>query len=360
MKKLAFAMIAVMVALITGCATGPKPTLRCNYEVGQEDVLTYKSSTSYKTWIEMPKKDPSTPDTRTTTRELVLNRKVTEVAEDGTATMLVSYQKADLGLEIDVRDASNANKKDARKKSSKTYANEGDKFKTDFPGEPKLVGKTFTVKISPSTKVLEVQGLDALLKELKLTEDSEGIVPEFVSEKFIKEMLECNFVTYASDETAANIADYLSKGEDVKTYDKIIQTPNSMIKGQALMNKYSVDSIEAVNNDQLINIGTAVEVLYQPQDGIEEQVPDNFMQKVIKDNSEMNELTVIGDCQFMGLSGRPVKWSYDIDCMLILDGAKVKMGGGDNAKKKKAEPGSEGYMYTKTTITNSCEYKIVK
>ncbi len=332
--RLALIVVMATVIFLSGCSSNA-PALRCAYQIGDTQTITFSTVTEYQTWVKMPDKDPTDPDKRQTIKDLTLDRTVESVDGDGNAIMNVTFKSVKLVIDTNVRNDP----------KHKEYSNDGDKFLSDWPKEPKLVGKSYKIKIAPDTSVLEVIGLNeltqALRQEIKLKDGDEfsGVVSSLIDENEIKSVHEREFMKFAPAKIAMG-----------KPYVKVIPIPDSMIKAQAIRKIFTPTA-----SGDMIEVVSTIEPLYQLPEGMEEpEEPNNFGQALIKDKSDMQELEIVNTGKLDAVTRKQLSETIKLNCVLILDGDKLGFGN-QNAKDK--PKGAGGEMFTTINSTISFEAK---
>jgi len=312
------AAITLMAGFLTGCETS---SLQRDFKVGDVERVRYANSQLYKNWVEMPNKEPSEPNTKETRYEMVLRQKVVSIGEDGSAILEVTIEKALLNI------ISNVNKK----KTDMSFVSSKGKVKSDWPGERKIDGASYRIKMKPNTEVVEVIGLDKLHKKLNLKEDSRA--GWLLSEKQIKMYHEREFVKNAPSKVGLG-----------KKYQKASKLPHNMIKAKALEYNYTPVEIIEKNGVNLAVVNISGEALQTLPEGVEEvKGPGNFFQSFLIEKSDMQEFKITGKGLFDLTTGKARKENRDIDILLLLDGDKMNLG---NPKSKDNAKGSGGKMFT--------------
>ncbi len=321
-----------------GCSS---TNLRCKYQPGAVQTVRYTNQWQYKNWVEMPKKKPSVPSTKSSKIELVLQKQVQSVAPDGTALIKVTVKKALVTMHSDVRG----------KKTSLEYISDATHTKTDWPGEPALAGKSYFIKIAPDTTVKSIIGTNKLEKQMGLIDSkgnvAGGVVASLLSDEKIRERNELGFVLKAPES--------VNPGTTYVQYTPLpADMPGVMIKAKAIKNIFTVDGITNQDGKKIVNVSIKEEPLEALPEGISSTPkPNNFGQLMIKQNSTMNNFSATGKALFDLTNNTVLSSTRTTKCLLLLNGDNLGFG-----NKKKHTKGSGGEMFTE--ISMQTEYKVIK
>lgn len=321
MKWIKHILLSGLIALfagITGCQQAD--SLKCQYQSGSSERIKVSQEKHYESWVEMPEKEPSQRNSRSNRQELTLLRQIESVESDGSALMVITIEKAEVTLNINTQNS----------KSTHSYVSTVEKTDTTWGNEPKIAGTTYKIKISPDTTVLEVIGLDQARSQLKLKEDSRGVVANLLTEKAIRKIHERNFV------------------KDYPGPEALMPVPDAMIKAKAIRKSYTYQNDAEANR---ITAQSTGEPLYTLPEGFAKPpTPTNPGQTMIISIGEMDELTVQGQGEFDLAKGTVVSEQNNIKCILLITESNLS-GQGDQAGKK----GSGGIMFTVTEIKENFE-----
>ncbi len=303
-------LVAAAMVLLAGCQSN-KPAV--TYKTGDVDTVSYTEKNVYKNWVEMPGKDKDQVRMRTTEYTVVLRREVESVGADGAALMNVTFEQVKFDLNIDFPD----------KNTHEYYLSTADKTESSRGGEAMLGGRSFKVRMAPDTTVLEVMGRDTLLEQLGLSEESTGTAKFFVSEDQLKKYLQRELIKNAPGAGGKNVV--------------MQPIPDSMVKAKAVKTTYKTAS---ASGDVLAISATGEAVHVVPKGMTDPQPPTVFGQKLIFDNSDMQEYIAEGAARFDAASGKVLEETKSMKCMLVL--LEENLFGG----KGKEKAGSGGVMFT--------------
>lgn len=316
--------------LVGGCAGTPKggPSgMKCRYQQGSVETITVTSNSFYKNWVEMPGKPADQVRSRKNHVEMVLKREVEQVNPDGSAILKVTMEKVDSRIEVDFPD----------KKTEDFYTSTPEKTDS-LKDEPMLGGRSYKIKIAPDTTVLEIIGREALMQQLSLSSDSTGMVPGLISEELIKRCHQRQFMQYP-----------VAPG---KKRSETVRLPDVMIKAKALEKTFTAGAVETQNGKQTVTVTTTGAPVYTlPQGFPEPEEPKAFGQKLILDNSDMQEFKVEGQSVFDLTAGGVLKDQQSVSCSLVLLGDKLFGGKG----KDQPGGGGGGEMFTEIKISETFE-----
>jgi hypothetical protein len=320
-QKVSLLGLLVVGLLVAGCQ---EQTLRCAYQVGDVEKVRYTGERLYKSWLEMPGKDPQDVGTNRTQEELVMVREVQSVEPDGSAMMKVTLES--VRIELSGKDES----------SAKKYLSSAEGT-TSWGDEPALAGMSYTIHIAPDTRVLEVKGLAELRQKAGIKDSDSGVIARMLDEERIKRYHERDFVIYSP------------KTLDVKKgYDsEMLPLPDVMIKATAIKKHYE----GTVEGDQ-IHVSGRGEAVQGTVEGFEEPKINQFGQAIIKQQSDMQKLDITDDGIFSISQGKVLKDNKDVACSLVLLEENLFGGqAGANAKDKK----EWGVMYTDVQLKSNFE-----
>ncbi|MCH9021904.1 MAG: hypothetical protein IID32_03990, partial [Planctomycetes bacterium] len=252
-------------------------SLRCKYRVGEVERVRFYREFQYRSWLEMPGKEPTKSGMRTIVEELIVRRKVESVEPDGSAVIKVTFEKA--MMTIDTQKTPNLYR----------YISDINNTTTSQSPGPKLAGVSYRIRIAPDTSVLEIIGLDEQRRKLKLTDPATGVVSNWLSENSIRRLHERDFVKRCPDKATYN-----------QTCMSLVSIPDGMIKAKAIRNTYTIGA-GAVKNDtgQWVTVTNQGEPAYKvPDDFPPPPKPSHVGAVRIVSASEMEELKVEGTGTF--------------------------------------------------------------
>ena len=306
--------------MTVGC--GGNGAIKCNYKVGDVEKVRWQREHLYKNWVEMKPEEKSQESKRNTTESVTMTRKVVAVEADGSALIDVTIEQAEMALQTDVQ----------KRQISRKYLSTDEKTVSDWPGNQQLAGSTYQIKVAPDTTVIETIGLEELRDKLGLSEDDRSIAGKMLDEEYIKNLHEREFVKYGPKPAGQS--------------QKDLPIPDVMIKAKAI--KKTFKAAPATNG--LVAVTSTGDALYALPEGMEETPqPNDFGQSLIKDKSDMNELSSFGTGVIDLAEGKVQSEDKIVACSLILAESKVFAG----ANKKKDGP--EGMMFTEIRLTEKFE-----
>ncbi|MBN2211585.1 MAG: hypothetical protein JW709_09340 [Sedimentisphaerales bacterium] len=317
MKRSMAVWVVVLAGLAVsmGCQSAPV----CKYHVGDVDTVSYTQKSVYKNWVEMPGKDKDQVRMRTTEYTVVLRREVESVGIDGSAVMNATFEQVKFDLNIDFPD----------KDTHEYYLSTPDKTESSRGGEAMLGGRSFKVRVAPDTTVLEIMGRDALLEQLGLSDKSTGTAMFFVSEEQLKKYLERDLIQNAPGMSSRKVMQPI---------------PDSMVKAKAVEMTYK--TAPAIGDVVTIQ-ATGEAIFVVPKGMTEPEPPAVFGQKLIFDNSDMQEFALEGSARFDLAAGKVLEENKSMRCMLVL--LEENLFGG----KGKEKPGGGGVMFTEILRSES-------
>ncbi len=311
-QKVILVLLALALVSLTGCGSPVK--LVTNYKQGFDHVK-YSQTVGYKNWVEMPGKEASHVSMRETKEEIQMLRTIDSVEADGTALMSVTLLEVKLSLNIDVQD----------KKKQMSYNSSEGGTKSDWPGQPKLAGVSYQIRVAPDSSIVEFVNLDKVRKELGLEDSSSGAVANILSDDSLRRYHERKFMINAPKKIAV--------GES-----KVINAPlpDAMIKAKAIKETYSVKGVPVEGGEQLVSVimeGSDLQTL--PEGMAEPEGIKEFGRSLIKDKSDMDSLSVTSIGTFDVGKGMATMEFNALSCKLVLleenvfgEQAKQKKGGG--------------------------------
>ena len=335
MKMIKHGLIWVMTVVflaVVGCGgsesqLGKGASLRCVYKVGDVQKIRLQRQLLYRSWVEMPDKEPAESGMRKTFEELIVKREVESVAPDGTAVMKVTFEKAVMAVET--------------KKSQNLFRYSSDMQNTETTNsqEPKLAGVFYRIRIAPDTSILEITGLEEQRKELKFDETTKGVVSNWLSEKSIRRLHERDFIKQCPIKATYN-----------QTYESLVSIPDPMVKARAIRKTYTIGS-SAVK--ELVTVTTSGEAAYKVPDGFPAAPkPPHMGAMMIVNASEMNELDIEGTGTFDLATATIQSDTYRVNCTLVISGDTLF-----GQTPKPGQEGKGGEMFT--TIEFSETYELL-
>jgi hypothetical protein len=308
---------------VAGCSNGP--ALRCKYQLGQTDRIKITLTQFYKNWVEMPDRPNENGRSRETRDEIVLRRHVDEVKPDGSAVMTVTMEQVQHVVEVIFPD----------KHTTQSYLSTADKTESSWPDEAMLGGRTYRVLIGPDTTVRQFLDRDELLRKLGLGSGDRGVAATLVSENFLKACHERDFVQYGGAAGGTTSHDF--------------SLPNEMIKAQAIRKTYATGPVQA-NGHQTLAVAVTGAPLHELPQGLATPMPPNdSIQRIIKDASDMEEFVWTGQGVLDVTAGTVQKEEQQFRILLILQGENVPFLQG------KTKPGQGGLMFTEIKQTRLIE-----
>ncbi len=318
--------VLVLVLLAAGllAAGCQEQILRCRYQVGDVEKVRYTGERVYKSWLEMPGKDPQDVGTNRTREEVVMVREVESVEADGGAVMKVTLES--VMIELSGKDEA----------AAKKYVSNADGT-SSWGSEPGLAGKSYRIRIAPDTRVLEVMGLSEVRQQAGIQEGDKGVVARMLEEDRIKRYHQHDFVMYSPKSVSGQ------KGYD----SEMLPLPDDMIKATAIKKHYT-----AAASGDVIEVSGRGEAVHGTVPGFEEPKINQFGQAIIKQQSDMQKLEITDEGRFGISQGKVLQDNKEVTCSLVLLEENLFGGqAGANAKKKD----EWGVMYTDIYLKSQFE-----
>lgn len=308
--------------------------LRCRFTVGHDETVRLRTSHLYRSWLEMPGKEPSQVSSSLTEQEFITRRQVESVAPDGSATIKVAIQSVKSVLSKDVSD----------KKTTHKYISTPDKTSSTGAAQPALSGATFKIIMAPDTTVTAIMGLDQLRENLEISADSGRIAGRFLDEQRIKDRHQRRFLQHSpSDVPAAGASTYSLPD----TYGKLVEIPDPMIKALAVKNTYHVGPVTRQDGADVVSVTLTGQAKHSvPEDFPPAPKVTRFEAVLIQNNSDMQKLDITGNAVFDLTSGQVRSDTTSGDCLLVLLEENL-FGGVPEARKRT----TGGKMFTEIKLS---------
>ena len=93
LQKLITLGLIITLMATAGCAP---VILRSHYEVGQQQKIRFSQADLYYSWVDQPGKEPAHQSGREYNENIILQREVESIDEDGAAIVKVTFVKVDI------------------------------------------------------------------------------------------------------------------------------------------------------------------------------------------------------------------------------------------------------------------------
>jgi len=307
-----------------GCA-GP---LRCTYKTGDVQRVRYTVHDTYWSWVEMPDEPATAKDGQDLNRQVSFRQEVESVQPDGSAVLRVTLDE----VHVQVRKLLH------EKETLLSYLSTAQKTESTSPGEPKLAGVTYRLRVAPDSTVLEVLDLDQVRRQVGETAEQRGVMSLVLAEKALRQMHEHGFLQSA-----------VSPGGKAVRNEPL---PHFMIKAQAIRQEYTAGSVQQSGAHKLVTVQGRGEPLHQlPKGWPSPPEPPDPGRTFLKNVSDMEQLSVTGTAAFDPAAGRVARDERKLSCRLVVLGEKVFK----DRKLDQTKAKDEGILPTEVAVEETYE-----